>query len=453
MKIHFLGAAGTVTGSKYLIETDSQRILVDCGLFQGLKELRLRNREKFPIAPATIDVVILTHAHLDHSGYLPVLVRDGFSGPIYTTAATAALCRILLADSGYLQEEEARLANKYGFSKHHPALPLYTKADAEAVFKYFKPVPYEKIISLGDDLQFHFLKAGHILGAASVYLQNKNQKICFSGDLGRPNDPVIKPPLPPENVDTMIIESTYGNRKHELTDPQKTLAEVINETALRQGVILIPSFAVGRAQSLLYLISELKLKKIIPDIPVYLNSPMAINATEIFHNHRDETRLSVEQCAQMCNTATYINTVEDSKKLNTKTGPMIIISASGMATGGRILHHLKAFAPDPKNTILFVGFQAAGTRGDAMIHGATEIKIHGQYTQILAEVKNIDTLSAHADYSELITWLNQMKTPPKKLFITHGEPSASHAFKVYLETNHYPAEITIPKNGEIVDLN
>jgi metallo-beta-lactamase family protein len=425
MKLTFLGATGTVTGSKYLITTDSKSVLVDCGLFQGLKQLRLRNWNALPIDPKTIDAVILTHAHIDHSGYLPVLVKNGFSGRIYCSQATHDLCQILLIDAGHLQEEEARFANKHGFSRHRPALPLYTINDAKRALELFEPVVFAANVRSDNGFTFSLSPAGHILGAAIVTIEMEGKRLVFSGDLGRQNDPVMRPPTTINEADFLVVESTYGNRKHTSDDPEQDLAKHLKRALGRDGVVVIPAFAVGRAQTLLHFIARLKRAGEIPDVPVYLNSPMAINATRIYHNHRSEHRLTPDECKAACAVATMINSADESRALNERNGPMIIISASGMATGGRILHHLKAFAPDPRNMVLFTGFQAAGTRGAAMINGAESVKIHGAYVPVRAEVVSISGLSAHADYTEIITWLRAFKRAPKQTFITHGEPAAA----------------------------
>jgi metallo-beta-lactamase family protein len=433
MKITFLGGTGTVTGSKYLLSVGSKRILVDCGLFQGLKELRLRNWDKFPIDPATIDSVVLTHAHIDHTGYLPLLVRNGFSGKVYCSNATRDYCQILLPDSAHLQEEDARFANKRGFSKHHPALPLYTQQDAQQALTLLTPVDYEQDIDLGDGLTLRLSPNGHILGSAFVRIHNAKTSIVFSGDIGRFHDPLMQPPTVIKHADYLLVESTYGNRLHENADPREKLAEVINQTVKRHGVVLIPVFAVGRAQQVLYYIHQLKAAKAIPDIPVYLNSPMAINANEIFNKHHHEHRLSPQESWEVCNTAHLVNSPEESKKLTETKGPMIILSASGMATGGRVVHHLKALAPDPRNTILFAGFQAAGTRGAALLDHAETIKIHGEYIPVRAQVHCLSNLSAHADYSEILEWLRGFQSAPKMTFITHGEPVAADRMRLHIE--------------------
>lgn len=439
MKLTFLGGTGTVTGSKYLLTCDTpsgieKRILIDCGLFQGLKQLRLKNWAPLPINPKDVDIVILTHAHLDHSGYLPLFVKNGFSGKVYCTEATQDLCEVLLLDSAYLQEEEAKYANKRSFSKHHPALPLYTQEDARNALALLTPIEYEKSIDLGDGVTAVISPNGHILGSGFVHIKNNTTSILFSGDIGRPNDILMKAPVRIKQADYLVLESTYGNRLHDKTDPKIKLAEIINKTISREGVLVIPAFAVGRAQELLYYIHLLKASGAIENkTPVYLNSPMAVDATAIFNHYGGEHRLTTEESHALCRAATIVNDIEASKRLNETNGPMIIISASGMATGGRVVHHLKAFAPNPKNTILFVGFQGAGTRGAAMLDGAESIKIHGQYVPIHANVEYLPNLSAHADYAEILDWLEGFESAPKATFITHGEPIASDCMRLHIE--------------------
>lgn len=433
MELSFLGAAGTVTGSKYLVKAGARQILVDCGLFQGFKHLRLRNWAPLPVDPATLDAVVLTHAHLDHSGYLPLLVKRGFAGPVYSSRATRALCAILLPDSGRLQEEDAAYANRLGFSKHKPALPLYTETDAKHALRRLTLVAFEQDVDLGEGVSVRLSPAGHILGAAIVTLRHAGTSVVFSGDLGRSNDLLMPPPTVVRSADYLVVESTYGDRRHDPRDPQGVLAEICNRTFERGGALIVPAFAVGRAQALMYCIHLLKEANAIPDVPVYLNSPMAVNVTRVFHNHRGEHRLSPAQCDGMCNAARYVNTVEESKRLNTRRGPMIIIAGSGMATGGRVLHHLTAFAPDTRNTILFAGFQAGGTRGAAMLNGAEAVKIHGAYVPVRAEVAYIANLSAHADSAEILDWLGGFAAPPRQTFVTHGEPAAADALRHRIE--------------------
>ncbi|MBX7148690.1 MBL fold metallo-hydrolase [bacterium] len=451
MNLTFLGATGTVTGSRYLISTGRKNILVDSGLFQGYKHLRLRNWDKPPFSPRDIHALLLTHAHIDHSGYIPVLVKNGFKGPIYSSIATRDLCKILLPDSGYLQEEEAHYINKRGYSKHKPALALYNREDAEKCLHFFKPVPVNKKISLGADMSFTLKPAGHILGASTITLSSKNKTIVFSGDLGRPHDPVTKPPLPIHKTDYLVIESTYGNRVHVKTDILNELGQLLNKTLSQGGTVIIPAFAVGRTQLILYYLALLKKHGLLQNVPIYLNSPMATNVTEIFCKHHREHRLTLEDCENMCRHVTLINNPEQSKAINFKTGPMIIISASGMATGGRVVHHIKAFAPNPKNLLLFTGFQAGGTRGALIVNGAKTVKIHGEVVDINAQVANLDSLSAHADSDDIISWLKNFKKPPIKTFITHGEPDAAEALRRRI-SDELGWEACVPQYGDKVKL-
>lgn len=453
MKLTFLGATGTVTGSKYLLNTGGYQVLIDCGLFQGLKQLRLKNWANLPINPKDVDAVVLTHAHIDHTGYLPLFVKNGFAGKVYCTEATRDLCKILLPDSAHLQEEEAEYANRRGFSKHHPALPLYTKADAFKALEMLETVPFDQDVNIGDDLTLRFYPNGHILGSAFARIHNKKTSVLFSGDIGRPNNILMKAPVQVKQADYLLLESTYGNRLHERDDPMLKLATIINKTITRKGVVLIPVFAVGRAQELLYYIHLLKASGAIADnIPVYLNSPMAVDATAIFTKHRGEHRLTKEECAALNRTAHIVNSVEESRALNQMKGPMIILSASGMASGGRVVHHLKAFAPKSNNTILFAGFQAAGTRGAALVDGAKEIKIHGEYVPVRARVEIISNLSAHADYLEVIDWLRGFESAPRNTFIVHGEPLAADAMRLHVEEQlHWRTEV--PDYLETVNLD
>ena len=434
MQLKFFGAAGTVTGSRYLLDTGEKKILVDCGLFQGYKPLRLRNWAPFPVAPGEIDAVVLTHAHLDHSGYLPLLIKNGFAGRIFCTPATRDLCEILLRDSGHLQEKEAEYANRHGFSKHRPALPLYTQQDAERSLSHFAPVEFHRELEIASGLTVKFRRAGHILGASTAELRARNLTLLFSGDLGRPDSATMLPPEAIKTADYLVVESTYGNRRHDKTDPERTLAEVITRTIGRGGTVLIPAFAVGRAQDLLYLIGRLKASKQIPAaLPVYLDSPMATEASRIFHEHLEDHRLTPEECDRTFAAVTYVRDVQESKALNGNAMPKVIISASGMATGGRVLHHLKNLAPDRRNTLLFAGFQAGGTRGAAIVGGAETVKIHGVQVPIRAEVDNLDMLSAHADADEILAWLRAFERAPKMTFITHGEPVAADALRMRIQ--------------------
>ena len=452
MHMQFLGATGTVTGSKYLVTSGRSNILVDCGLFQGYKQLRLRNWSHLPVPPASIDAVVLTHAHLDHSGYIPLLVKSGFRGKIYCSEATYELCRILLPDSGHLLEEEAGYANRHGHSRHSPALPLYTQEEAEDALAYFAPVKFGKRFAVAGALHAELARSGHILGASMVTLRDDKTSVVFSGDLGRMNDPLMAPPAQVEGADYLVVESTYGNRRHDAADPMTLLGKTIQETVARGGVVIIPSFAVGRAQTLLHYVDRLKKSGAIPPLlPVYLNSPMAADVTALYRAYRHDHRLDEEQCSAMCHAAKIVNTVDESKALNMKRMPMVIIAASGMATGGRVLHHLKAFASDPRNTILFAGFQAGGTRGAAMLGGADAIKIHGEYVPLRAQVVQIENLSAHADADEILAWLSGFRQPPKRTFITHGEPEAADSLRRRVEET-LKWECSVPDYLERVEL-
>jgi metallo-beta-lactamase family protein len=433
MDLHFFGAAGTVTGSRYLVESKGTRFLVDCGLFQGLKSLRLRNWAPFPVKPKSVAAVLLTHAHLDHSGYLPAFARDGFKGPIYTSRATRALCEILLADSAHLQEQDAEFANRRGFSKHHPALPLYDTRAAKRVMRQFSSVRFNEWRELADGARMRLRRAGHILGAASIEVDWKGRRIVFSGDLGRYDDPLTVDPEPVTSADYLVVESTYGDRLHDASDPAKALGKVIESTIARGGTVVIPAFAVGRAQMLLYYIAQLKESGRIADVPIYLNSPMAVEASDLFLHESDDQRLTDDERRRACGVAKYVGSVEESKALNDSDAPKVIISASGMATGGRVLHHLSRFAPDPRNAIVFTGFQAAGTRGASMVAGAQTIKIHGAYVPVRAEVTNLTMMSAHADADEIMRWLRNIKRPPRMTFVTHGEPGASDALRLRIQ--------------------
>jgi metallo-beta-lactamase family protein len=451
MFLSFYGAAGTVTGSKYVLRIDDRNILVDCGLFQGLKNLRQRNWEDPPFDVASIDAVVLTHAHIDHSGYLPVLMKRGYQGPVYCTEATAELCGILLPDSGHLQEEEARYLTRHKYARHDPALPLYTREDAEATLKLLKPVPFDTDFDLGREIRFRFTRAGHILGSAWVTFMQNGYRVVFSGDVGRLVDPIMKAPAPIHHADVLVCESTYGNRRHPEADPREEVAEVIRRTVKRGGTLVIPAFAVGRTQALLHIISELEKAGSIPDVPVYLNSPLAIDATNIYCAHAGEHKLDDRLCGEMFRAAEFIQSEEASRALNTSGSPAIIIAGSGMATGGRVVHHLRTFLPDPRNAVLLAGFQAPGTRGAALQNGADDIKIFGEYVPVRAEVVELDSMSAHADYTELVEWLGSVKIKPKRVFLTHGEPPAADAFRKHLE-RHLGWQAEIPEYKEVARL-
>lgn len=428
-----LGGAAGVTGSKHLLEAGDHKLLVDAGLFQGLKRLRERNWEPLPVRAADIDAVVLTHAHLDHSGYLPKLLRDGFRGPVYASAATADVAEIILRDSAHLQEKDAEFANRHGFSKHKPALPLYGLRDAQRAIERFETTPFRKAVTLPGGARVTLRRAGHILGAATADIEWHGVRIVFSGDLGRYGDATMVDPEPVTEADYVVVESTYGDRRHPNVDPEEALLEVIQRTTGRGGTVVIPTFAVGRAQSLLYHLWRLRVSGRLPLTPVYLDSPMAIDATDLLHKHQDDHRIPYEVCREVCAAATYVHDVEQSKAVTASPVPKVILAASGMATGGRVLHHIKAYGPDRRNTILFSGFQAAGTRGRSMVEGAGEVKIHGQWIPIRAEVANLDMLSAHADAGEILRWLGGFRRPPKKVFIVHGEPHAADALRLRIK--------------------
>lgn len=433
MKLSFLGAAGTVTGSKYLIETGNKRYLVDCGLFQGLKPLRLRNWEPLPVEPRSLSAVLLTHAHLDHSGYLPLLVKNGFRGRILCSSSTHDLSEILLPDSGFLQEKDADFANRHGYSKHKPALPLYSERDARKALASFSTIGFDVPHQLDDGLKIVLRRTGHILGAASIELQGEGITVVFSGDLGRYDDPIFHDPSPVRTTNYLVVESTYGDRQHDRIDPERTLADIVSRTVSRGGTVVIPSFAVGRAQSLMFHIQRLKAAGQIKNVPVFLDSPMAVDASEIFCRNPKDHKLSERECRASCAVATYVRSTEESKALTTNPVPKIIISASGMATGGRVLHHLKRYAPEQKNTIIFAGFQAPGTRGATMIGGAASIRIHGEDIPVRAEIQNLPMLSAHADADEIVRWCRGFAPAPRITFVTHGEPRPAEALSRRLE--------------------
>jgi len=452
--LHFLGATRTVTGSKHLLEVDGYRVMVDCGLFQGLKELRLRNWEPFPLDPSSINAVILTHAHIDHTGFLPKFVRDGFDGVVYCTPATVDLSRILLPDSGRLQEEEAAYANKVGSTRHRPALPLYRESDANEALKHLQPVNYHKRIELTKQLSFEFVTAGHILGSGFVNFDiecsdGQRKNITMTGDLGRFDEPIIHDPTKIEKADYIVLESTYGDRAHPNFDVKARLAELINLTVGRGGHILIPSFAVGRAQQLIYLIRELEEENRIPILPVYLDSPMAISATRFYLSHKEDHDLEMQDLIDerknplSTRRINFAKSVQESKVVSALEESSIVISASGMATGGRILHHLLKRLPDERNTVIFPGFQAEGTRGRRLVEGEPEIKIFGQWVPVHAQIEQLQNLSAHADYHEILRWLSGLKHAPEKIFLVHGEPQASESLKLKI-VEKFGWEVEIP---------
>ena len=433
--IRFLGGAGTVTGSKYLVEHDGQSLLVDCGLFQGYKQLRLRNRDPLPVLPNHIGAVLLTHAHLDHSGYLPLLAKEGFHGKVWATPATRDLAQILLPDSGHIQEEDAAFANRKGFSKHSPALPLYTESDAIQSLKLFRTVPMHQPFEPIKGWTAQFSGAGHILGAASLLLEVGGKRILFSGDLGRPDDALMLAPDAPPAADVVVCESTYGDRDHPDEDVMAELAPALQRVAARGGSAVVPVFAVGRAQALLHAIAELKAAGQLPhSLPVYLDSPMAIHSTQLFARHLGEHRLNAAQCHAMSQVAKMTRTADESKAIARQHGPKVILAASGMATGGRVLHHLVQYLGDHRNMVLLTGYQAPGTRGATLANGGTQLRIHGQDLPVRAEIVQLKSASAHADAGQLMAWLRALPHPPRRVFVTHGDMEASDRLRHRIET-------------------
>jgi len=434
VSITFLGGASTVTGSKYLVRHGAQTLLVDCGLFQGYKQLRLRNWTPLPVAPNRIDAVILTHAHLDHSGYLPLLAREGYGGHVHATRGTRELCAVLLPDSGHIQEEDAAFANRHGFSKHAPALPLYTRKDALACLKLIKAHDFSHSFEPIKGWRATFLRAGHIVGAASLLLEVAGRRILFSGDLGRTDDFLMNPPDRAPAADTVIIESTYGDRTHPKEDVLAELGPALHRLAGRGGVAVVPVFAVGRAQEILHAITVLKTRGEIPHkLPVFLDSPMAIHTTHLFEHFPDEHRLDARAVKAMMHCATMVNTPDESKALARRHGPMVILAASGMATGGRVLHHLALYAGDHRNMVVLTGFQSPGTRGATLASGAPSVRIHGKDVSVAAEIVQLQSASAHADAPQLVDWLRTLPTSPGQIYVVHGEINAADALRQRIE--------------------
>ena len=449
----FLGAARTVTGSKHLLEVDGARILFDCGLFQGLKELRQRNWAPLPVPPESIDCVVLTHAHIDHTGWLPRLVSQGFKGPIYCTGGTADLCKLVLPDAAHLQEEDAKFANKRGFSKHHPALPLYTEEDAAQALSRLKPSPFGKKIAIGNAFEVEFINAGHLLGSSYVLVTRQNHagRILFGGDLGRYARPILPDPSPGVEADVLLVESTYGDRAHPQEDDGATLARIITETVARRGKVIIPAFAIGRVEELLYWLFKLEDEGRLPQLPIYVDSPMAIKGIEYYADRSHELDKEIEAMKRKLPRFTPVNSARESKALVENDQPAVVIASSGMATGGRVVHHLFAGLPDPRNTVLFVGFQAAGTRGRQLVEGAQHIKMFGQYVPVHAKIEKLDGMSAHADAGEIVRWLRTFPRAPRTTYLVHGEVMAQDALKVRI-TKELGWNVEIPSHGQKVEL-
>jgi metallo-beta-lactamase family protein len=461
--LQFLGATGTVTGSKFALEVEGTRLLIDCGLFQGLKELRLRNWQPLPIEAASISQVLLTHAHIDHSGYLPRLVRDGFRGSVYATSGTADLLKIMLPDSAKLQEEDAEYINRKGYSKHKPALPLYTQEDARQAIKQVRAVGYNEEVRPSKSTKARFVPAGHILGSSFIKIETAERQerpisILFSGDLGRYDEPILNDPAPPDQADYLLVESTYGDRLHEAGNAKERLAQIINAAAESGGKVIIPAFAVGRTQLLVYYLRELENEGRIPVLPVSVDSPMGASATRLYSSHKEDHDLSMQELVRehrnplATRNFSLVQGRAGSKALNSLAGPAIIISASGMATGGRVLHHLAQHLPDPASTVVFVGYQAAGTRGRRLQDGEREIKIFGQFVPVRSRIESISSLSAHADSNEIMRWLGGFSQPPRRTFIVHGEPDSAEALRLRIE-KELGWDVVVPRYEEVVELS
>jgi len=450
----FLGAARTVTGSKYLLDVDGLRILFDCGLFQGLKDLRLRNWAPLPVPPETIDCVVLTHAHIDHSGWLPRLVSQGFNGPIHCTAGTADLCQLVLPDAAHLQEEDAKFANKRGFSKHQPALPLYTSEDAAEALSRLRPSPFGTKVPIAKGLDVEFTNAGHLLGSSYVLLTRRDGsggRILFGGDLGRYARPILPDPSPGVDADVLLMESTYGDRAHPPEDDGAMLARSVTETYQQRGKVIIPAFAIGRVEELLYWLFRLEDQDRLPKLPIYVDSPMALKGIEYYASRTDELDAETAAMRRKLPRFTAVDSAMESKALVDNDTPAVIIASSGMATGGRVVHHLFAGLPDPRNTVLFVGFQAAGTRGRQLVDGAQYVKIFGQHVPVHARIEKIDGMSAHADAGEIVRWLRTFPRAPKTTYLVHGEVAAQDALKGRI-TKELGWNVEIPTHGQKVDL-
>jgi metallo-beta-lactamase family protein len=456
--LSFLGACGTVTGSKFLVEAGSRRILVDCGIFQGSSELKQRNWARPAFDPDRLDAVVLTHGHIDHTGFVPRLAKLGYSGPVYVTPPTAGLLEYLWPDAGRLHEEDARYANRRGYSRHKPALPFFDERESRAALRLLKPIAFNRRTAVGDGLAFTFRRVGHILGAAFVVIEAGGTRIVFSGDVGQRNVPILKDPERPEAADYLVLESTYGDRLHPGGSPEAELGRVVAETAARRGVLVIPSFAIGRAQDVLYHLRSLqRAGKIAEDLPIYLDSPMAASAVDLYcatlseHDLEMATLRDAGLCPINGPSVHIVRDRVESQALNARRGPMVIVSASGMLSGGRILHHLKHRLPDATTTLLFVGFQAAGSLGRRILDGAREVRIHGESLPVRADIRQVPALSAHADQKGLLEWVDAIREPPRKVFLVHGEPGPREALAGALRSQ-YGWTVALPEEGEAVEL-
>ena len=450
--LHFLGAASTVTGSKYLIETPQKKFLVDCGLFQGLKELRLLNWDHLPVDVPTIDFVLLTHGHLDHVGYLPRLVKDGFKGKIYGTAPTLDIAEIILRDSARLQEEEAEQANKEGFSKHHPAKALYTEKDVEATLTHFSPINLNHWIDLGGAVMARFQTNGHIIGSTFIEVHVQGKKFVFSGDVGQEEDPLLHPPKRPTEADILFVESTYGDRLHPEGDVKERLKTIVLDTIARGGSVIIPSFAVERTQVMMYLFWQLRKSGDLPDIPLIMDSPMGSRVLGVFEKHRDWHKLPSSEYTSMCEMFQVVENYQETMRLVETKYPKVIIAGSGMVTGGRVLNYLQHYIDNPQHTVLLVGYQGEGTRGRQLQEGVHEIKIHGKYYPVKSHVEILQGLSAHGDQTELLNWMSEIKTAPENIFVIHGEKQAADAFQLKIRDT-YGWAAKVPSLYEIVEIS
>ncbi|MEO9257258.1 MAG: MBL fold metallo-hydrolase [Crocinitomicaceae bacterium] len=450
--VHFLGAAETVTGSKYLVETSQKKFLVDCGLFQGIKELRLLNWNYLPVEASTIDFILLTHGHLDHVGYLPRLIKAGFKGKIYGTDPTLDIAEIILKDSAKIQEEEAERANKHGYSKHELAEPLYDLKDVEKTITHFTTIKTNEWIDFGDEIKVRYQQNGHILGSCFIEIHIEGKKFVFSGDVGQENDLLMFPPARPQEADVLFVESTYGDRLHIREDIKEQLKKIILETIAKGGSVIIPSFAVERAQTLMYLIWQMRKSGDIPEIPYIMDSPMGSSVLEVFSKYREWHKLSYDDFTEMCKMFKVVEDFKDTLKWISTPFPKIIIAGSGMATGGRVLSYLQSYIENPQNTVLFTGYQGEGTRGRKLLSGANEIKIYGKYYEVKAQIKIINGLSAHGDQKELINWMSEIKNKPEKVFIIHGERQAADTFRVKIKDT-YGWDCIIPKLYGIYEIN
>lgn len=451
MKVKFIGGAGTVTGSKTFIESNGIRILIDCGQFQGIKPLRELNWEPLPIVPSTIDFVLLTHGHLDHCGWLPRLVNQGFKGKIYCTSPTKDVAKLILLDSAKIQEEEANKANQEHYSKHKIAEPLYTIAQAEQVFPLFRVIKLGEAVALDAEISAIFTNAGHIIGACTIALNLENKTLVFSGDIGRDNDDLMFAPTKPKKADYVFLESTYGNRLHPTTDSKLELEIYINNTVAKNGTVIIPSFAVERAQSIMYLLWQLKLEGRIPDIPYIIDTPMGISVLDIFLNNRKWHKLSEQDCVEMCNMFNMISDYKDTIEAIYDKRAKVVIAASGMITGGRVLSYLERYIGLPETTVIIVGYQAEGTRGRKLLEGANEIKIYGKYYDVKASIIEIEGLSAHGDQNDLLNWLSELESKPKKVFLVHGENQPMDELRIKINEK-YGFDCSIPLMGQEFEL-